>query len=68
VSNRGRRNPTNALRVSREDWHAHVDGCRTCRRALHSSGELCSAGVSLFSTYKRRQRREQLRRGRQLPL
>jgi len=54
--------------VSREDWHAHVDGCRTCQHALHAGGELCSAGVSLFSTYKRRQRRELLRRGRQLAL
>ena len=67
MSNR-RRAPSNALRVSREDWHAHVDGCRTCQHALHAGGELCSAGVSLFSTYKRRQRRELLRRGRQLAL
>ena len=60
--------PSNALRVSREDWHAHVDGCRTCQHALHAGGELCTAGTSLFTTYKRRQRREQQLRRRALAL
>ena len=61
---RRRREPSIGLRVAREDWHAHADGCRTCQRALHVGGELCNAGVSLFTTYRRRQRREQLLRSR----
>jgi len=65
---RRKRLPSNALRVSREDWHAHIDSCRLCQRALHVDGELCSAGVSLFTTFKRRQRREQQLRRRQLPI
>ena len=64
---RRRRSASNALRVSREDWHAHLDGCRVCQRALHAGGDLCSAGVSLFTTYRRRRRREDaLRAGRTL--
>jgi hypothetical protein len=50
--------PSNALQVARQDWHAHVDSCRQCQHALHVAGDLCIAGTSLYTTYRRRQRRE----------
>lgn len=58
-----RRHLRPSTRIAREDWHAHASSCRQCGHALMGEGDLCSDGVGLFTTYRRRKRRdEQLHR------